>query len=259
MDGSFLTILLMAAAAGLASPAGGVLAIWLRPSSLLLSISVGFAAGILLGTFAFEMIPKALELGSLALVCLGFATGFAAIYGLDFYVNRGQMAGPEASEREEVERALKRKRPLGSNAAVLAGATSSEEIIEGITIGVGAAVDPSVALVVALAICIDNISEAMSIGELMWSERQEHARRRILKWTSLIGISLFVSALAGWLLLRGLPKPALGFLFATGAGGMLYLTVTDLIPEAEARQYEQSSAVATGAGFLLALILSELS
>lgn len=258
MDGSFLTILLMAAAAGLASPVGGVLAIWLRPSSLLLSISVGFAAGILLGTFAFEMIPKALELGSLALVCLGFATGFAAIYGLDFYVNRGQMAGPEASEREEVERALKRKRPLGSNAAVLAGATSSEEIIEGITIGVGAAVDPSVALVVALAICIDNISEAMSIGELVLGERRDHAGRRITLWTSLIGASLFISAMAGWFFLQGVPEPAQGFLFAMGAGGMFYLTITDLVPEAESHHFQQSSAIATGCGFLLIMVLSEL-
>ncbi|WP_142593407.1 ZIP family metal transporter [Pseudorhizobium endolithicum] len=259
MQGSFLSVFAIALVAGLASPAGGALAIWLRPSTLLLSVSVGLAAGVLIGTFAFEMMPKALEVSSLPVASFGFALGFALIYGLDFYVNRGMMAGPEAQQRESVEQALKRKRPRSSNAAVLAGGTSSEELVEGVAIGVGAAADPSVALIVGLAICVDNISEAMSIGQLMLSEGKEGVRRRILGWTSLIGASLFISAMVGWFLLRGLPEAVQGFLFALGAGGMFYLTVTDVIPEAEARQFQQSSAIATGIGFLLVMVLSELT
>jgi ZIP family zinc transporter len=32
-----------------------------------------------------------------------------------------------------------------------------------------------------------------------------------------------------------LPEPLLGFLFGVGAGGMLYLTISDLLPDAEER------------------------
>ena len=39
----------------------------------------------------------------------------------------------------------------------------------------------------------------------------------------------------GWFLLRGLPEPVLGCLFAVGADGMFYLTITDLMPQAEER------------------------
>lgn len=48
----------------------------------------------------------------------------------------------------------------------------------------------------------------------------------------------------------------LGFLLGSGGGGMFYLTVTDLIPEAEERHYQQSAAVAIAVGFMLIFILS---
>ena len=109
-----------------------------------------------------------------------------------------------------------------------------------------------------LAIVVDNISEAMSIEELITSEGQGKAKGRILFWTSLIGVSLFSSAMLGWFLLRDIPEGVQGLLFAIGAGGMFYLTITDLVPEAESHQYQQSAALAVGAGFLLIMVLSEL-
>jgi len=48
-----------------------------------------------------------------------------------------------------------------------------------------------------------------------------------------------------------------GVLQATGAGAILYLTVTALVPPAEEYQYEGSGSLAAGAGFLAILLLSE--
>lgn len=259
MDGSFLTVFGVALVAALASPLGGLLAIWLRPSSLLLSLAVGLAGGVLLGTFAFEMLPQAMEMVHLAWVVTGFALGFAAVYLLDLYANRWEVAGPEADQKGRVDRIHRRLKPRGSSTSVLAGGTSSEEIIEGIAIGVGAALAPGTALVVGLAITIDNISEAMSIGELILSDGQEKAKRRILLWTSLIGASLFGSTMLGWFLLRGLSEGLQGLLFAIGAGGMFYLTITDLIPQAESHQFQQSAALAVAAGFLLIMVIAQLT
>ncbi|HEX2137334.1 MAG TPA: hypothetical protein VHG30_15775, partial [Microvirga sp.] len=63
----------------------------------------------------------------------------------------------------------------------------------------------------------------------------------------------------GWFALRGLPKPVLGFLFAVVGGVMFYLTVTDLVPEAEERHYQQSAALAIGAGFMTIFVLSQFT
>ena len=93
----------------------------------------------------------------------------------------------------------------------------------------GAAIKPGLGLLVALAIVIDNLTEALSIAELIRDRQDDKQGRpavwRIVKWTGLIGLSLFSSALAGWFFLRGLSLSVLGFLFAVGGGGMLYLTV----------------------------------
>ena len=57
--------------------------------------------------------------------------------------------------------------------------------------------------------------------------------------------------------LRGLSLCVLGFLFAVGGGGMLYLTVTDLLPEAKERHYQQSAALALATGFMTIFALGQ--
>lgn len=258
--GDFLTVAVIAGAAALASPAGGLLALWRTPSTMFMSCVLGFASGVLLATICFEMLPQARELGSLAHAVGGFALGFAAVYAFDLFVHRGQLAGEDAEQRPQVERFYQWRRPHGGEVTVLAGGTSAEELIEGLSIGVGAAIQPGLGVVIALAIVVDNLSEALGIGEIIRSEGTEDARgraRRVLGWTGLIGVALFGSAMAGWFFLRGLPDPVLGVLFGVGAGGMFYLTITDLIPQADRHQYQQSAALAMGIGFLAIFILSQ--
>src|SRR3990172_9084726 len=96
---------------------------------------------------------------------------------------------------------------------------------------------------VAIAIAIDNLAEGMSVGELIRDETPNRARAlpRGLAWTGTIGLALFVSAL-----------------LAAGAGAMLYLTLSSLVPEGEARQYQGSATLASGVSFALILVLSAL-
>jgi ZIP family zinc transporter len=255
----FTTLIGIALAGAVASPLGGAVAVWRRPTTLALSIAVGFASGALLGAFAFEMLPKAARIGSLLLAVIGFAAGFAFLYALDLFVHRGASAGDKAAQRDWVMRVRQRQRPRGDDVTVLAGGTSAEELIEGLTIGVSAATDPSLAMIVGLAIVIDNLSESLSIGDLIREKGGEHQTKRILGWTSVIGLALFISAMAGWFLFRNLSEQTLGVLLAAGAGAMFYLTMTELVPEAESHQFQQSSAIAAAAGLLVIFTLSNVA
>jgi zinc transporter, ZIP family len=76
---------------------GGALALWRTPTAFFMSLSLGFASGVLLAMIAPEMIPRALGLGSLPIVILGFIVGLAAVSALDLFVRRGQMAGEPAT------------------------------------------------------------------------------------------------------------------------------------------------------------------
>lgn len=257
MSEDFLVIAAIAFAAAIASPIGGCVALWSTPSTLLMSGALGFASGVLLATIAFEMLPNALELSSLPIAIGGFVAGFVAVYAFDLFIHRGVLVGEKAEQHPLIEQFYKRHRPRGRPETVLAGGTSVEEVIEGLSIGVGFAIKPGVGLFIALAIVIDNFSEALSIAEIIRNEKDGRSEaRRILGWTGLIGASLLLSSLAGWFFLRGSPPALLGSLLGAGAGGMFYLTVTNLVPEAEERQYQQLPAIAMGSGFLAIFALS---
>jgi ZIP family zinc transporter len=260
VSSNFFMILALASAAAVASPIGGLIALWRKPTTLFMSIALGFASGTLLGTISFEIMPQALELTSVVVTVVGFVAGFASVYGFDLFIHRGKLAGPKAEQGKEVRSYHAHHRPRGDEVTVLAGGTSTEELIEGLSIGIGTSIKPGLGLLIALAIIIDNVAEALSIGEMILVQRGSEKRSsiwRVLKWTGLIGVSLFSSALVGWFLLRDLSQSVLGFLIATGGGGMFYLTVTGLVPEAEERQFQQSAGLAIGTGFMLIFVLSQ--
>ena len=216
-------ILVLATSAAVASPIGGLIAIWTKPSTLLMSAALGFASGVLLATIAFEMLPSALEQSPLPLAVIGFVAGFALVYAFDLFIHRGVVAGKKAEQHARVMRFYRHHRPRGGDVTVLAAGTTVEELIEGLSIGVGFAIKPGLGLLIALAIVIDNVSEALSIGEIIRNEkdRRHHSEaKRILMWTGMIGASVLISALVGWLFLRDLRGPVLGVLFGAGAGGM---------------------------------------
>jgi hypothetical protein len=48
MSDDVFTIMAIAAAAGFASPAGGLVALWRAPTSLFMSVSLGFASGVVI-------------------------------------------------------------------------------------------------------------------------------------------------------------------------------------------------------------------
>lgn len=256
-----LTVIAVAGGAALASILGGIAALVRSPSSLAMSIVFGFASGVLIATVTLEMVPEALELGSVAGVSAGFGLGFMAVWMFDLFINRWRLAGEHAAQYARVRAYHRSHRPRGDRVTVLAGGTSAEELIEGLAIGAGVAIEPEVGLLIAAAIAADNLSEGMSVGEFVASGRGVRARggnavRRTLAWTGLIAASLFVSACFGWLLLRDVEEGVLGVLLATGGGGMLYLTVSALVPPSEEQQYQGSGALATGAGFLVILVLT---
>jgi ZIP family zinc transporter len=109
----------------------------------------------------------------------GFSTGFLAMYAFDLFIHRGQLAGKEAEERPQVERFYTKSKPRGGEVTVLADGTSAEELIEGLSIGVGAVIKPGLALLIALAIIIDNLAESLSIGEIIRSEGERDKRREV--------------------------------------------------------------------------------
>lgn len=202
------------------------------------------------------MLPESIAAAGKPATVGGFVVGFMTVYAFDLYLNRGFMAGEGSDEWHKLSRLHRLRRARGSQVTLLAGGTAIEELIEGLSIGVGLAVDPSLGVMIGAAIFLDNIVEGISIAEIIRVERPDSASRQIYAWTGLIGLALFVAATIGWLALRDIADGVMGSLLAIGAGGMFYLAVTDLLPRSAKTQFQQSAALATATGFLLMLALS---
>jgi ZIP family zinc transporter len=163
-----------------------------------MSFALGFASGVLLATVAFSMLPEALRLASCPLPWAGFRL---VSWRSMLSTFSSMVVDSPARKRKspQFEEFYTRSKPRGCEVTVLAGGTSAEELIEGLNIGVGAVIKPGLALLIALAIIIDNLAESLSIGEIIRSERDGHKRRevwRILGWSGLIGAMLITGP--GW-------------------------------------------------------------
>ena len=214
------------------------------------------AAGVLLGTFAFEMMPSAGAAAGKIPTIIGFVGGFLTVYVFDLYINHGFIAGNESDEWHKLSRLHRIQRAHGSKVTLLAGSTAIEELIEGLSIGVGLAADSSLGIMIGVAVILDNLVEGMSIAQIIRAEQGENASRSVYAWTGMIGLALFLSATIGWVLLSDMAASMLGVLLAIGAGGMFYLTVADLLPRSAKTQYQQSAALAVAVGFLLIFALT---
>jgi ZIP family zinc transporter len=264
------TVLLAAVAAAVAAVLGAILPRWRRPSTLVSSVVLGFASGVMTGAVTFTVLPQALQLASLMIVAVGFAVGFAVVYGFDLIIHRGKVAGEHAAQKGEVKAEHERKRPLGGPAMVLAAGAVFESAIEGVSLGVASALGPGLTLPLAIAITIDNLSEGLSLStlpedtgddtdtEIEQENGQGSHSGRPLWWSVGIGVVTVIAAVVGWFALRGAPAAVHGGVFAAGGGAIFYLTITELVPEAESEHYQESSAVATGIGLLVILILAEM-
>ena len=259
LDNGSLQIIAIAAVAALSNVAGGLFALKQPPTSLFTSIALGFASGLIIATVSLEMIPQAIEIGSTTIAVAGFTAGFIAVYAFELFIHRGQIAGELSDQYDDVAEHYRYQRPYGDEVVVLAGGISIENVVQGLAIGMGFAIDPAVALLVALAVSIDQLTEGMSIGELVKRSAEKPKQvKLVLRWTLIMASAMFISALVGGFILNDLSNSVLALMFAFAAGGMFYITITELVPTSAKYHFQQSSALATAFGFLVILVLARV-
>ncbi|HSF23185.1 MAG TPA: hypothetical protein VLE20_03085 [Blastocatellia bacterium] len=106
-----LTIIAIAGAAAIASPAGGLISLWRKPTTLFMSVALGFASGVLLATISFEMLSQALEMSSIAVAVAGFVAGFVAVYGFDLFIRRGRSRERQPSSARRLSASISNAGP----------------------------------------------------------------------------------------------------------------------------------------------------
>ncbi len=205
------------------------------------------AAGVVFSVVAVELLPEIQQrarVGGAPVrdVVLGFALGIGTMLVVDKLLDR--LRGGDDDERQRPEVAV---------SLSLFVAVGIDFILDGLLLGVGFAAGARIGILLALAEAAEQLSVGLALaGEL---SRAGVARLRILLIVSALGLLVFVSAVLGATVLRGLTGGAMEVVLSFGVAALLYLVTEELLREAHEERDTTLGTAMFFAGFLAFLVI----
>lgn len=229
--------------AGLATGLGSALALFTdRTKTKFLSVALGFSAGVMIYVSFIDIFRKAEEAlisgmgeksGSWATVG-GFFFGMLFIAAIDKLIPEKENPHEVHTVEEMDGNCEVHKHNLMRMGVFTALAIAIHNFPEGIATFTSALYDTKLGASIAIAIAIHNIPEGIAVSVPIFYATGD--RRRAFRLSFLSGLSEPAGALVGYLLLhRILNETVFGFVFASVAGIMLYISLDGLLPSA--REY----------------------
>lgn len=267
---SLLMPFMLTIGAGLATGLGAAIAFFTkRSNSGFLSLTMGFAAGVMLYVSFVEILFKARESLLEAMGPSGawytvwaFFAGMGIIALIDQlvpeYENPHQLHSVEEMDLGEASlpqnnaHDFAKLRRTGMFAAI---AIAIHNFPEGLATFTAAIMDPTLGIAIAVAIALHNVPEGIAISIPIFYATG--SRKKAFMYAFLSGLSEPVGALVGYLLLMPFFTPTMfGMLFAGVAGIMVYISLDQLLPAAQEYGKHHLSIIGVVAGmFIMALSL----
>ena len=229
----------LALLAGLGTALGALLVFIFKPTKTFMSISIGFAGGVMI-TLAFAgLLAEAMHLSFLSAI-VGFALGAFFLLLIDTLLPH--------IEFSMLDKGVLDKK-MFRTAMLIAMGITIHNMPEGFAVVAGYEYLPSFGIFVAIALALHNIPEGIAVALPIVSAGG--SRRKAFIISSLSGLAEVVGAIIGVLLLSlisGLIPLALAF----AAGVMAYITADEIIPMAQ--KYGHPHRM--GFGFILGCIVA---
>ncbi len=221
---------------------GAIIALFLRkPSRTLLGFVLGFAGGIMLAIVLNDLVPEAVREGGLFPALIGLIMGSLFILLLDTKLPHFHVF----ETGDELAKFIRTGTILGLGIAM-------HNLPEGLAIGAGYIVSPTLGFTLTFIIALHNIPEGIAIACPLCAGGMR--LRWILLYTALAGFPMGIGALIGASF--GAISPlflslSLGF----AAGAMLYIIFSELIPGAQQSGQGYSGTFGAVFGTIAGLIL----
>ncbi len=233
---------------------GGLTAcLFRRDSERMVSLLLSFAAGVMVGVVAFDLLRDAASSAAalpagIAVIPAGVLAGYGVIAGLNRRISRLEPSGGGG-----------RRQGLFLAGVVMAAAVALHNVPEGMVIGASFAKSGGgsarAGLVMAAVIGLHDIPEGMAVAAPLISGGMGRGRAAAL--AALTGVPTVLGAAAGYSLgSMGALGLALSLSFASGA--MLYVVFGELLPEAFQMWRSRLPALAAVLGILVGLVIVEL-
>ncbi|MDE2628612.1 MAG: ZIP family metal transporter [Burkholderiales bacterium] len=240
-----MTAVLLSLATFVSTLGGGLFALRFRDR---LHYLLSFTAGVLLGVVAFEVLPEVFELAQQhtldatgAMVAL--VVGFLFFHSLEKFVL--------IHHAHEADYAAHHHPQVGVISAL---ALVGHSLLDGVGIGLAFQVSPAVGVTVAIAVIAHDFSDGLNTVGLMLVHH--NTTRRSVAMLALDALAPVAGA-ASTLLFR-VPPDVLMLYLGFFAGFLLYIGVSDILPEAHsgarpARALRLIALTALGAAFIFAV------
>lgn len=226
--------------AGLATGVGSVMAFFAKTTNTkFLVVSLGFSAGVMIYVSFIEIFPKALESMMIVMgekeayltTTLGFFSGIALIAIIDRFVP--SVENPhEMRSIEDMSTDVNSQKSLMRMGMFSAIAIAIHNFPEGLATFTAALQDPALGISIAIAIAIHNIPEGIAVSVPIYFATG--SRKKAFIYSFLSGLSEPLGAAIGFLILMPyLNEVVFGFIFASVAGIMVFISLDELLPTAE--------------------------
>ncbi|MDF2700093.1 MAG: zinc transporter ZupT [Haloplasmataceae bacterium] len=230
--------------AGLSTGIGSLVGLFAkRTNTKLLSIALGFSAGVMIYVSMIEIFVKAQNslIGSLGKVkgswitVVSFFVGILLIALIDKFVPNNE----NPHEVQKVEALVQDTSKIEKNKLARMGmftalAIGIHNFPEGLATFTSALKDPSLGIAIAIAVAIHNIPEGLAVSVPIYYATGD--RLKAFKYSFLSGLSEPLGALIGFIILMPFFNDVMfGILFASVAGIMVFISLDELLPTA--REY----------------------
>jgi ZIP family zinc transporter len=241
-----IQIILLSVATFLSTFFGGLFAVKFKSK---IHYIMAFAAGVLLGVVAFDILPEIIEQIKIynfnpIEVMVALVVGFLVFHVLEKSILIQHC-------HEDSCKAHKHPNVGVASALALAG----HSFMDGVGIGLGFQASPAIGLLVAIAVISHDFTDGMNTVTLMISNRNTDKKARLFLFldsvTPILGAisTLFFTITPYFLVLY------LGFF----AGFLLYIGASDILPEAHSEHSSYKLMVLTILGTLLIFIITRIA
>ncbi len=222
-----------------------------HPGKKFMAAILGFAGGVMLALTMFELMPEALELGSLSSVIIGFLLGCAMMFGLDLILPHAHMSRSRELEIENPDNFPETDRAIVRTGYLIFFGIALHNLPEGLAIGAGLEASPQLGLYIAVAIGLHNIPEGLAVAGPLKAGGLSNIK--ILLFTLAAGLMTVVGTAIG-LLLVNVSEMLISGLLAFAAGAMIYIVHDELVPQAN-RLHSHMAIIGLILGVMIGFIM----
>jgi ZIP family zinc transporter len=203
------------------------------------------SGGLMLAASVFNLIIPGVSEGGITPVALGIFIGAALMAGTTKWLNERDFKLGGHSD-------------VGTKRAILVLATLFiHSFPEGLAIGVAyGSGEAGLGILIAVAIAIHNVPEGLAVALPMRAEGV--SGWQCVGWAIFSGVPQLLAAIPAYLAVMTF-RPILPYAFGFAAGAMIFLVMSEMIPESRANESQRlSSAIAGMFGFLMMMVIQNV-